>query len=104
MFKRLFGICLAFGMAATAPPALAATCGMRDSLVEQLTSRYSEQLAVGGLQKTRDTQAVMEVWASTETGTFTVLLTTPNGISCVMAAGTDYFEVARPARLEGSAS
>lgn len=92
MFKRLLGLALTFGMAATAPPALAATCGLRDTLVEQLEAKYAEQLAFGGLQEVRGQQSVMEVWASAETGTFTVLLTQANGISCIVAAGTDFFE------------
>lgn len=104
MFKRLFGLALAFGMAATAPPAAAATCSARNSLVEQLQSKYAEQLTVGGLQKVRGSQSVMEVWSSPETGTFTVLLTQPNGISCIVAAGTDFFRAAPKVVAEGTAS
>ncbi len=96
MFKRLFGVCLAFGMAATAPPVLAATnsatCAMRKDVVQKLQSRYSEELTVGGLQKSRDSQTVLEIWASARTGTFTVLITKPNGVSCIVAAGTDFFQ------------
>ena len=92
MFKRLLGLALTFGMAATAPPAFAATCGTRDSVVDQLQSKYSEQLKFGGLQETRGAKSVMEVWSSPESGTFTVLLTQANGISCIVAAGTDFFE------------
>ena len=95
MFKRLLGLSLLFGMAATAPPVWAApNCGLRDSVIQGLESKYSEQLTVGGLQNLRETQAVMEIWASPDTGTFTVLLTSANGISCIVAAGTDFFEVA----------
>ena len=104
MFKRLFGICLAFGMAATAPPAFAGTCAQRDHLIERLQATYSEELTVGGLQKTRNAQSVMEIWASSETGTFTVLLTHPSGISCVVAAGTDFFKAAPRTVSKGTAS
>ncbi|WP_424832107.1 hypothetical protein [Ruegeria sp.] len=92
MFKRLFGISLAFGMAATAPPALAQTCAQRDHIITKLQDSYSEELAFGGLQKSRNTQSVMEVWTSKETGSYTVLVTQPNGISCIVAVGTDFFE------------
>lgn len=94
MFKRLFALTLTFGMAAAAPPLLAATCGLRDSLVEQLRNKYSEELTVGGLQDAGGVQSVMEIWASDETGTYTVLVSAPNGISCVVAAGTDFFKAA----------
>jgi hypothetical protein len=104
MFKRLLGLSLLFGMAATAPPVLAAAnCDTRDTLVQQLSTKYSEQFAVGGLQKVQGTQALMEIWASTETGTFTVLLTNPNGVSCIVAAGTDYFEAVQKTEPEGTA-
>ncbi|MBV1926768.1 MAG: hypothetical protein KUG62_06390 [Rhodobacteraceae bacterium] len=104
MFKRLLGLSLLFGMAATAPPALAApNCELRETVIQQLSTKYSEQLAVGGLQKVQGTQTLMEIWASVETGTFTVLLTNPNGISCIVAAGTNYFEAIPKAEPEGTA-
>lgn len=90
MFKYLLG----FVLVIASTPVLASTCGNRDALVRSLQAKYNEELAVGGLQRRFDTQAVMEVWASEATGTYTVLLTQPNGISCIVAAGTDFFTVA----------
>lgn len=104
MFKRLMGFALAFGMAATAPPAYAGSCGIRDTVVEQLKKKYSEELKVGGLQKIRNGHSVMELWSSDETGTFTILLTNANGISCIVAAGTDYFEAIPKIEAEGTPS
>lgn len=104
MFKRLLGIALAFGMAATAPPALAASCAARDSVVAKLQDTYSEELTFGGLQRVRGGQTVMEVWASKETGTFTILLTHANGISCIVAAGTDFFQASPKETAKGTAS
>ncbi|TMV07226.1 hypothetical protein FGK63_14075 [Ruegeria sediminis] len=104
MFKRLFGIALAFGMAATAPPASAASCAARDSVVSKLQDKYSEQLTFGGLQSIRGAKSVMEVWSSKETGTYTILLTHANGISCIVAAGTDFFEAAPKEEAKGTAS
>lgn len=92
MFKRLITTGLLFGMAATAPPAMAANCAMHDTVVERLKSRYSEVLTAGGLQGTQNTATLIEVWASKESGTFTVIVTNPQGISCVVAAGTDWFQ------------
>jgi len=103
MFKRLLGLSLIFGMAATAPPVWAAPCGMRDNLVEQLQSKYSEELAVGGLQTTSGAQTIMEIWASEKTGTFTVLLTSANGVSCIIGAGTDFFEAIPKPETKGTA-
>ncbi|GGH29330.1 hypothetical protein SAMN05444007_104386 [Cribrihabitans marinus] len=104
MFKRLLGLSLIFGMAATAPPANAASCGLRDSVIEQLQRKYAEELTVGGLQQRRGQQSVMEIWASPETGTFTVLLTQANGISCIVAAGTDFFQAIPKQAVEDTPS
>jgi len=90
MFKHLVGLCVILCLPAAAV-AQAAECGQRDQVVERLASRYSERLTAGGLQETDSTQSVIEVWASTETGTFTVLLTNPDGIACIVAAGTNFF-------------
>ena len=38
--------------------------------------------------------ALVETWANTETGTFTVLITSPLGISCVAIQGTDWASTA----------
>lgn len=93
MFKRILGVSLLFGMAATAPPAQAASCGDRTAMTEKLQSGYSERLTAGGLQTTRPQATVIEVWSSDETGTFTVLVTHPNGISCVVATGSSFFHI-----------
>ena len=105
MFKRLFGIALAFGMAATAPPAFAQqNCAQRDDVIAKLQDSYSEQLAFGGLQKSRGAQSVMEVWTSEETGSYTVLVTHANGLSCIVAVGTVFFEAIPKIKVEGTPS
>lgn len=104
MFKRLMGISLTFGMAAAAPPVFAQSCAERTTVIERLEEAYSEALTAGGLQKTRAGQSVLEVWSSPETGTFTVLLTHANGLSCIVAAGTDFFDIEAEPAPDGQAS
>jgi len=104
MFKRLLGLSLIFGMAATAPPAFASTCGVREDVIHQLENKYSEQLTGGGLQNGQSAQTVVEIWSSKETGTFTVLLTHANGVSCIMTAGTDFFQAKPVIAPKGTAS
>jgi hypothetical protein len=81
----LLGAGLAFqSLPATAGPAF---CAERTQIAERLTTAYSEQLAGGGLQSSN---GLIEVW-TTETGsTWTILMTRPDGISCVMATGTNW--------------
>jgi len=104
MFKRLFRCSAICFLSAAAAPGFASNCGARDSVVERLQNKFSEELAMGGLQEMSETQAVMEIWASDETGTFTVLLTQPNGISCVVAAGTDFFEAQKKPTVANDAA
>ena len=104
MYRSLSGLLLILTISAFATPALAVKCGNREKVVEHLQSKYSEQLTVGGLQRARDSMSVMEVWSSQETGTYTVLLTAPDGITCIVAAGTDFFEATRKSVEKGTAS
>ncbi|MFV1439882.1 MULTISPECIES: hypothetical protein [unclassified Phaeobacter] len=104
MFKRLACTSLIFGMLATAPPVLAAGCSPRDHLVDRLQSSYAERLTAGGLQASQPVSTVIEFWASATTGTFTVLVSHPNGLSCVVASGTGFFQLMEDPRPQGTPS
>ena len=77
---------LILGMAAAGPPDAQAqmACGTRDSVVEKLGDKYGEVSSGGGLA---GPTAHIEIWASEATGTWTILKTTPNGFTCIMAVG-----------------
>lgn len=81
---------LAIGLIATASTA-SASCGAREVLIQGLESKYSEKLAARGLQQNARGSAIVEIWASEDSGTFTVLMTNANGQSCIMASGTHWF-------------
>lgn len=104
MLKKLALACLTAGAAGASPPADAANCGPREAVIEKLKSKYAEHFIAGGLRKTRTTQAIVEIWSSPDSGTFTVLLTAPNGVTCIVAAGTDFFEGTNASAVEGTAS
>ena len=91
MFKRIFTGALVFGLAATAPPPVEAqtNCGLREQVTENLRQTWQETQIGAGLHRA---DRLIEVW-SAETGTFTILLTLPNGISCILLAGTDWVDV-----------
>ncbi|MGB7243201.1 MAG: hypothetical protein WBC93_14075 [Sulfitobacter sp.] len=92
MFKRLFSAAVIFGAAATAPPLWAQTisCMPRDALVQSLQAIHKEKLTGGGLQ---NPQQLLEVWSSEQSGRFTVFVTRPDGISCVVATGKNWNSV-----------
>jgi len=74
---------LALCMCAVAIPAAAAPiCGPREKVTQELTKRYGEVPQVMGLNNS----GVMEVWAS-ESGGWTVTITRPDGVMCVLGAG-----------------
>ena len=76
--------------ASVAVPAVAQTqtpCADRAVVTERLQSAYGERFAGGGL---RNSQSIFEVWMAEDTGTWTIIMTMPNGQACVMAAGTDW--------------
>lgn len=92
MFKRLISAALVFGAAALAPPAFAQSmqCLPRTALVEKLTTSYGEEMTGGGLQ---NPQQLLEIWTSERTGSFTVFITKPNGVSCILATGLHWASV-----------
>lgn len=73
-----------------------AQCAPRDAMVEGLASRYGESRHGIGLVANN---AVMELFASDETGTWTILITLPNGLTCLVASGENYETV--PAAPQG---
>ena len=87
MYKRLLTTSvLILGMAAVGPPDAQAqmACGARDSIVAKLGDKYGEVRRGGGLA---GPTAIFEIWASEATGSLTILKTTPNGLTCIIAVG-----------------
>ena len=76
------GVALAAAfVVAMSQPVFGAVCEKRNALVKRLEGKYSEVYTAGGLQGTQQVQTMVEVWASASTGTFTVILTNPLGVS-----------------------
>ena len=74
-------------------------CGPRAQVIERLTRNYGESRRAIGLA---GSSAVMEVYASTDTGTWTVTVTLPDGRMCLMAAGQGYEQVNDPLPASGA--
>lgn len=68
-----------------ASPALGASCLPRDAATEQLSQRYDEQPVARGL---RANGTMAELWLSPK-GSWTLLVTLPDGLSCILDGGTD---------------
>ncbi|XDA97782.1 hypothetical protein AB1M95_16960 [Sulfitobacter sp. LCG007] len=62
-------------------------CAPREAVVDRLATGYGESRQSMGLGSNN---AVVEVFASDETGTWTITVTTPNGLTCLVASGQSY--------------
>lgn len=62
-------------------------CGPRQTLIETLTQRHGERVVATGLAATG---AFVEVLASSDGKTWTVLVVMPSGLACIKAVGTDW--------------
>ncbi|MBO6782592.1 MAG: hypothetical protein JJ899_04860 [Alphaproteobacteria bacterium] len=90
---RALAACALLAGAATASGAAAETrlsaagCGDRAAIVERLASQYGEHPAAFGLA---DFGHVVELFIATNGGTWTVLVSRADGVSCLAAAGRDW--------------
>jgi hypothetical protein len=74
---------LAPGTQARAEPA----CGRRTDLLKELADRYKEAPVAIGLASNG---SLLEVLSSGGGTTWTIIITAPNGTSCLVAAGEDW--------------
>lgn len=66
-------------------------CAPRPIIVEKLASKYGESRQSIGLNGKNQ---VIEVFASPQTGSWTILVSNPAGVSCIVAAGQAFEHVA----------
>jgi hypothetical protein len=93
MFKQMMALAFVFGAAAAAPPLHAqeqAFCAPRDVIAEKLTKDYGEALSAAGLQSASQ---LVEVWSDPASGTWTIFVTSPTGMACVVASGENWHMV-----------
>jgi hypothetical protein len=82
MFLRaLIAACLALSAASASAQSV---CAPREQIVKRLADTYGETRKGYGLQ---NAQLIVELYASDETGTWTLIATRPDGVSCAMAVG-----------------
>ena len=100
-----FGNLAAFAAAvAIAAPALVAegaaaqgnVCAKREKLVSELQKSHGETRQSVGLQRNA---GVIETFANTETGSWTIIVSLPTGMSCLVAAGEAFQKDAKKVSL-----
>ena len=101
MTCRLPLIPLAASLAVAVLPAAAQTrnCAEREHVVERLAGTYGESRQSIGLAANNQ---VMEVFANLESGSWTVTVTLPSGLTCLIASGMAFEELEEPLTPTGS--
>ena len=78
-------------LVATDVAAQGRNCGPRTAVIERLAQGYGETRQSMGLGSNN---AVVEVFASDETGSWTITVTSANGVTCLVASGQGYEQLA----------
>lgn len=99
MTSKLALVGAVLALAPLTPPAIAqsngqAICGQRDAIINTLSSRYGETARSIGMGPGN---RIVEVYASDETGTWTITVTSADGLTCLMASGASYETLIQPA-------
>ena len=91
MFKLTFGLAVMVLAAQTVQAQASQYCAPRDSVVKRLAERYGESRQSIGLG-TQGT--IIETFASADTGSWTITVTTPDGVTCLIASGQSFEQLA----------
>ncbi len=71
-------------------------CGDRAEVLQHLSEKYQEAPVALGLSSSG---GVLEVLSSSVSGSWTILITMPNGTSCMVAAGENWQALPQTAQL-----
>ncbi|WP_171239884.1 hypothetical protein [Ruegeria sp. HKCCA5491] len=84
LFKMTMGLGI---MVLAAVQVQAQTCAPREEIIKRLAETYGETRQGIGIARQG---AVMEVYASTASGSWTITVTLPDGTTCLIASGQSY--------------
>lgn len=87
--------CVAFSVPAAADPR--GNCAPHDAVLSHLADKYGETRRSIGLDARG---ALVEVFASDDSGSWTITLTSPDGVTCMIASGAS-FETLAEKRPQG---
>ncbi|MDO8881579.1 MAG: hypothetical protein U0934_15945 [Pseudotabrizicola sp.] len=101
MTQTLFAFSLgAAGLILAATAGHSATqCGKRDMVLGQLTEKYGETRRSIGVAASN---GVMEVFASDTSGSWTITVTRPDGLMCLVASGQGFETITEQLPAKGA--
>ncbi len=96
--KRFACMAVALFVATASLPATAQQhrCTKRPDIVRHLANKFAEAPVAIGLA---GSGGIIEVLTSEESGSWTIIVTMPDGNSCVIAAGQNWQDIKRVVRL-----
>lgn len=103
MMKTAFNMTFGLGVMALAASQVSAqqsrNCAPRETVIERLADAYGESRQSIGLGANN---AVVEVFASMDTGTWTITVTSATGITCLVASGQSFETLAEALPPKGN--
>ena len=102
-FRLLFGLTLlaiasCSGLSSPVQAQANINCASRQIIVERLERRFNETVQVIGLGV--DNQ-LFEIFASSESGTWSIVVTAPTGRACLVASGNAFETIITPSEIVG---
>jgi hypothetical protein len=88
---KMLSLCIALALLIGTAEAQTTACNLRSVILNMLDQKYKE-IPVG---MGNGSGYLLEVFVS-DNGTFTVISSYPNGMSCLLASGNDWKEVEKP--------
>ena len=100
--KRIAWIAAALFVVTSSSPAAAQKelCIKRPKIIRHLAKKFSETPVAIGLSRSG---GVIELLSSAKGGSWTIIITTPDGNSCMIAAGENWETVTTAAKLGSDA-
>lgn len=95
MRKVMIGFIAGLALLGSSPATGQGLCGSHEDIVKKLASGFKEVRAGWGLA---GNNGLVELYVS-ETGGWSVLITRPNGLTCMVASGQDW-EIVEPKYIE----
>lgn len=103
MMKTMIRMTMGLGLMALAAQQVSAqntrNCAPRDVVVDRLASGYGETRQSIGLGAQG---AMVEIFASSDTGTWTITVTSPSGVTCLVASGQSFETLAEALPPQGN--
>ncbi|WP_309664037.1 hypothetical protein [Tabrizicola sp.] len=101
MTRMMLALSLGFGgvILATQNGFANPQCAPRADVIEGLAQNYGETRRSLGIAAN---STVMELFAADATGTWTLTVTTPDGMTCLVASGMGYEAISDPLPAQGS--